>query len=150
MQGEAPLCVACLKALRCAVLHLPSPRLVKPAPLFPPSVHHNLLPVPHQAELFNPRCLFLFGTYTIGKERLFLHVASALRRKVYVAAAKRSIMSCLDLPPHLADLLTTNHLDASIHAVSEWCTGFARITRKDGGWCSNCMADTQRHHVSMA
>jgi hypothetical protein len=37
--------------------------------------------------------------------------------QVYVAAAKRSIMSCLDLPPHLAALLTTNHLDANIHAV---------------------------------
>lgn len=38
--------------------------------------------------------------------------------QVYVAAAKRSIMSCLDLPPDQAALLTTNHLDANIHAVS--------------------------------
>jgi hypothetical protein len=36
---------------------------------------------------------------------------------VYVAAAKRSILSCLDLPAELSALLTTNHLDANIHAV---------------------------------
>lgn len=42
-----------------------------------------LAPFP-QAELFNPRCLFLFGTYTIGKERLFMHVAAALQRKVCI------------------------------------------------------------------
>jgi DNA cross-link repair 1A protein len=71
-----------------------------------------------QAESFNPRCLFLFGSYTIGKERLFLHVAQALRSKVYVAAAKRSIMACLDLTPEQAQLLTTNHLEANIHVVS--------------------------------
>lgn len=47
-----------------------------------------------------------------------MHVAAALQRKVYVAAAKRSIMGCLDLPPQLSALLTTNHLDANIHAVS--------------------------------
>ncbi|WIA30015.1 hypothetical protein OEZ86_000112 [Tetradesmus obliquus] len=70
-----------------------------------------------QAESFNPRCLFLFGSYTIGKERLFLHVAAALRSKVYVAAAKRSILACLDLPPEQAALLTTNHLEANIHVV---------------------------------
>lgn len=36
---------------------------------------------------------------------------------MYVAAAKRSIMSCLNLPPEQSALLTTNHLDANIHAV---------------------------------
>lgn len=37
--------------------------------------------------------------------------------QVYVAAAKRSILSCLDLPADQAALLTTNHLEANIHAV---------------------------------
>ena len=35
-----------------------------------------------RAEAFNPRTLFLFGSYTIGKERLFLEVARQLRLKV--------------------------------------------------------------------
>lgn len=36
-----------------------------------------------RAEAFNPRTLFLFGSYTIGKERLFLEVARQLRMKVW-------------------------------------------------------------------
>jgi hypothetical protein len=87
-----------------------------------------------QAESFNPRCLFLFGSYTIGKERLFLHVAQALRSKVYVAAAKRGIMACLDLPPEQAQLLTTNHLDANIHVVGTPRTAAADVGRT--GVCS--------------
>lgn len=35
-----------------------------------------------RAEVFNPATLFLFGSYTIGKERLFLEVARILQRKV--------------------------------------------------------------------
>ena len=35
-----------------------------------------------RAEAFNPKTLFLFGSYTIGKERLFLEVARQLRMKV--------------------------------------------------------------------
>lgn len=36
-----------------------------------------------RAEAFNPATLFLFGSYTIGKERLFLEVARILKRKVW-------------------------------------------------------------------
>lgn len=41
-----------------------------------------------KAEAFNPKTLFLFGSYTIGKERLFLEAARVLQRKVYVSATK--------------------------------------------------------------
>ena len=34
-----------------------------------------------RAEAFNAKTLFLFGSYTIGKERLFLEVARQLRMK---------------------------------------------------------------------
>jgi len=33
-----------------------------------------------QAESFNPRTLFLFGSYTIGKERVFLSAAAAMKK----------------------------------------------------------------------
>lgn len=36
-----------------------------------------------RAEAFNARTLFLFGSYTIGKERLFLEVARQLQMKVW-------------------------------------------------------------------
>ncbi|KAJ1289820.1 hypothetical protein BS78_02G194100 [Paspalum vaginatum] len=35
-----------------------------------------------QAEAFNPKTLFLIGSYTIGKERLFMEVARLLQKKI--------------------------------------------------------------------
>ena len=37
-----------------------------------------------RAEEFNSSTLFLFGSYTIGKERLFLEAARILQQKVLV------------------------------------------------------------------
>lgn len=44
-----------------------------------------------KSEKFNPRVLYLFGTYTIGKERLFLEVARTLGQKVYVSKEKMQV-----------------------------------------------------------
>ncbi|KIZ07917.1 DNA cross-link repair 1A protein [Monoraphidium neglectum] len=70
-----------------------------------------------KAESFNPRTLFLFGSYTIGKERLFLSAAAALNKKLYVAAAKRAVLGCIDLSPEFRSMLTTDHLETNMHAV---------------------------------
>jgi DNA cross-link repair 1A protein len=44
-----------------------------------------------KSENFNPRVLFLFGTYTIGKERLFMEVARTLGKQVYVSKEKLQV-----------------------------------------------------------
>ncbi|KAL7122267.1 hypothetical protein ACP275_01G034500 [Erythranthe tilingii] len=73
-----------------------------------------------QAEAFNPRTLFLIGSYTIGKERLFLEVARTLRKKVYVTAPKLRILECLGLPREDMQWFTTNEQDSHIHVVPMW------------------------------
>ncbi|RZC85383.1 hypothetical protein C5167_041566 [Papaver somniferum] len=73
-----------------------------------------------QAEAFNPKTLFLIGSYTIGKERLFLEVARCLRRKVYVGAAKLRILECLGLSKEDMQWFTVNEHESQIHVVPMW------------------------------
>ncbi|KAL4522626.1 hypothetical protein Ndes2526A_g01010 [Nannochloris sp. 'desiccata'] len=73
-----------------------------------------------KAEAFNPKTLFLFGSYTIGKERLYLQAAKVLGCKIYVSATKKKILDCLDLAPDEAALLTTDDSETNLHAVPLW------------------------------
>ncbi|XP_051137492.1 uncharacterized protein LOC127255796 isoform X2 [Andrographis paniculata] len=73
-----------------------------------------------QAEAFNPKTLFLIGSYTIGKERLFVEVATALRKKIYVTAAKLRILECLGLPQEHMQWFTLNEQESHIHVVPMW------------------------------
>ncbi|KAL4650622.1 hypothetical protein ACB092_01G100800 [Castanea dentata] len=73
-----------------------------------------------QAEAFNPKTLFLIGSYTIGKERLFLEVARVLRKKVYVTAAKLHILRCLGFPEEDMRWFTLNEQESHIHVVPMW------------------------------
>ncbi|KAI3715354.1 hypothetical protein L6452_22334 [Arctium lappa] len=73
-----------------------------------------------QAEAFNPRTLFLIGSYTIGKERLFMEVARVLRKKVYVTAAKMRLLECLGMPKEDMQWLTLDERESHIHVVPMW------------------------------
>ncbi|XP_024963152.1 DNA cross-link repair protein SNM1 [Cynara cardunculus var. scolymus] len=73
-----------------------------------------------QAEAFNPRTLFLIGSYTIGKERLFMEVARVLRKKVYVTAAKMRLLECLGMPKEDMQWLTLDESESHIHVVPMW------------------------------
>ncbi|KAH1056924.1 hypothetical protein J1N35_034989 [Gossypium stocksii] len=73
-----------------------------------------------QAEAFNPKTLFLIGSYTIGKERLFLEVARALRRKVYITAAKLRLLECLGFSEEDMQWFTSNDQESQIHIVPMW------------------------------
>ncbi|XWS17569.1 hypothetical protein CRYUN_Cryun33cG0078500 [Craigia yunnanensis] len=73
-----------------------------------------------QAEAFNPKTLFLIGSYTIGKERLFLEVARVLRRRVYMTAAKLRLLECLGFSEEDMRWFTLNEQESQIHVVPMW------------------------------
>ena len=59
--------------------------------------------------LSSPRTLVLFGSYSIGKERVYLHVARELNITLHVDSAKRRVLDCLvrvRVTPTLALTLT--------------------------------------------
>ncbi|KAK1414124.1 hypothetical protein QVD17_29865 [Tagetes erecta] len=73
-----------------------------------------------QAEAFNPKTLFLIGSYTIGKERVFMEVARVLRKKIYVTAAKMRVLECLGMPKEDMQWLTLDERESHIHVVPMW------------------------------
>ena len=54
------------------------------------------------------KTLFLFGSYTIGKERIYLSVAEHLKLKVYVDSRRFRILSALEWPKERLRIFTTN------------------------------------------
>lgn len=56
----------------------------------------------------------------IGKERLFLEVARALRKKVYVTAAKMRLLKCLEFQEEDMQWFTSNEHESNIHVAPMW------------------------------
>lgn len=65
----------------------------------------------------NGRLLVVVGTYSIGKERICLGIARALKCKIYASPAKQRVCACLE-DPELSSRLTDNPLDAQVHMQS--------------------------------
>ena len=63
------------------------------------------------------RLLVVIGTYSIGKERICLGIARALKSKIYISAAKRRICDCLE-DDELSSLLTSDPTEAQVHMHS--------------------------------
>jgi DNA cross-link repair 1A protein len=60
------------------------------------------------------RLLVVIGTYSIGKERICLGIAKALKSKIYAPPAKMRVCKCLE-DDELNALLTNNPLKAQVH-----------------------------------
>ncbi|CDJ65574.1 DNA cross-link repair protein, putative [Eimeria necatrix] len=60
---------------------------------------------------------FLVGTYTIGKERIALHLARECRLRVFVAPQRRRVFNCLEFSPEDLALFTESPQDAQVDLV---------------------------------
>ncbi|KAF7589708.1 hypothetical protein BBP40_003955 [Aspergillus hancockii] len=68
----------------------------------------------NQSSRLAGRVLVVMGTYSIGKERICLAIARALKSKIYATAAKQRICACLE-DPELSSLLTDDPVEAQVH-----------------------------------
>lgn len=65
----------------------------------------------------DPHTLFLVGTYTIGKEKMFLSLAERFGLKFYAKPSKMKVLKCLDIEHVLREYATDNEHEARIHIV---------------------------------
>ncbi|RHZ73122.1 hypothetical protein CDV55_108518 [Aspergillus turcosus] len=68
----------------------------------------------NQAARAQGRLLVVIGTYSIGKERICLGIARALKSKIYATPAKQRVCACLE-DPELSSLLTDDPVEAQVH-----------------------------------
>ena len=73
------------------------------------------------------RKLFLFGSYTIGKEKVFFEAAKTLNRKVYIGKAKRPVMDAIGLAPEEKSAMTFDDSRTNLHVVPMGSTSFMKM-----------------------
>jgi len=78
----------------------------------------------------DPHVLFLFGSYTIGKERLFMAVAEALGERIFVTPPKWRVMQCCGWTPAQMARFTTLETAARIHVVPMGALSADRVEQR--------------------
>ncbi|XP_076435182.1 DNA cross-link repair 1A protein-like [Babylonia areolata] len=63
-----------------------------------------------------PHTLIVCGAYTIGKERIFIALAEALRTKVCVQPAKKRVLDCLE-DSRLKNMVSLKWTDGCVHVL---------------------------------
>jgi DNA cross-link repair 1A protein len=73
------------------------------------------------------KTLFLFGSYTIGKERIYMSVAERLQMKVFVDTRRYQILSSLEWPKERMQMFTTNKSDTNLWVVPLGSVNFKQM-----------------------
>ncbi len=63
-----------------------------------------------------PKSLVVCGSYTIGKERVFIAVAELLNLKIFVTKEKKGIIDCLE-DERLNKMITEDPYETNLHVV---------------------------------
>jgi len=74
----------------------------------------NWIKAPFTSDKPRGRLLVVVGTYSIGKERIVVGIAKALRTKIYASYAKRRICACLE-DDELTDMITDDPKEGQVH-----------------------------------
>ncbi|XP_053440312.1 DNA cross-link repair 1A protein isoform X2 [Nycticebus coucang] len=69
-----------------------------------------------EAVTLNPRALVVCGTYSIGKEKVFLAIADVLCSKVAMSQEKYKTLRCLNIP-EINSLITTDMCSSLVHLL---------------------------------
>ncbi|XP_006831434.1 PREDICTED: DNA cross-link repair 1A protein [Chrysochloris asiatica] len=81
-----------------------------------------------EAVTLNPRALVVCGTYSIGKEKVFLAIADVLGSKVGMSQEKYSTLQCLNIP-EMSSLITTDMCSALVHILPMMQVNFKGLQR---------------------
>lgn len=75
----------------------------------------------------NNKTLFLFGSYTIGKEKIYVSVAEHLKKKVYVDKRRYRILSSLEWPKERMQIFTTDKTETNLWVVPLGTVNFKQM-----------------------